>query len=128
VDDAARGHVLAMEKGRPGEAYILAGPAHTLVDVFQAAERVTGMPAPRRHVAPVVLKSAAALLGAVNTVLPVPPSIHPEVLRAGSGVTYLGDDAKARRELGYDPRPLEAGLRETLEYEKAQLGSGGSIR
>jgi nucleoside-diphosphate-sugar epimerase len=34
-----------------------------------------------------------------------------------AGVSYLGDNAKARRELGYEPRSLEAGLRITLEHE-----------
>jgi len=43
-------------------------------------------------------------------------------LRVTSGVTYLGDNAKARRELGFDPRPLEVGLRETLLHEMHLLG------
>jgi len=43
-------------------------------------------------------------------------------LRVGAGVTYLGSNAKARRVLGYEPRPLEAGLRETLAYEMRLLG------
>jgi len=42
-------------------------------------------------------------------------------------VTYLGDNAKAKRELGYTVRPLEEGLRETLEHEMKLLreGDGG---
>jgi len=43
-------------------------------------------------------------------------------LRINAGVTYLGDNAKARRELGYDPRPLDEGLPPTLLDEMALLG------
>ncbi len=44
-------------------------------------------------------------------------------MRTSAGVTYIGDNAKARRELGFDPRPLEAGLRETLAFELARTGA-----
>ena len=45
-----------------------------------------------------------------------------ESLRVLAGVTYLGSNAKARRELGYAPRPLKEGLRETLAHEMSLLG------
>jgi len=51
----------------------------------------------------------------------VPDTMSAEYLRVSAGATYLGSNAKARRELGYNPRPLEDGLRETLEYELARL-------
>jgi len=44
------------------------------------------------------------------------------MLRASAGVTYLGDNSKAKRELGYSPRSLEDGLRETLMYDLDRLG------
>lgn len=47
----------------------------------------------------------------------MPPRYTYEGLIVTAGVTYLGDNAKARRELGYEPRSLEAGLRITLEHE-----------
>jgi len=47
VEDTARGHILALEKGKPGQCYILAGPPHTLVEARPIAERLTGIPAPR---------------------------------------------------------------------------------
>lgn len=46
-----------------------------------------------------------------GTAVPLPASCRAESLRVSAGTTYLGDDAKAHRELGYDPRPLEEGLR-----------------
>ena len=41
-------------------------------------------------------------------------------------MTYLGNNAKARRELGFDPRALEDGLRETLQHEMRLLGIGSA--
>ena len=49
VDDIARGHILAMEKGKPGENYIIAGPEARVVEVLALAEKITGVPAPRLH-------------------------------------------------------------------------------
>src|SRR5213594_766424 len=109
VEDTARGHLLAMEKGSVGQAYILAGWPHTLIDAFSLAERITGIPAPRFHASPVLLRAMAAMS-------------RSERLRVAAGVTYLGSNAKARRELGFAPRPLEEGLRETLRHEMRLLG------
>ena len=52
----------------------------------------------------------------------LPPELTPEGLRVLAGVTYFGSNAKARRELGYTPRSLEEGLRETLAQEMRNLG------
>jgi hypothetical protein len=55
--------------------------------------------------------------------LPVmPETYHPETLRMLAGVTYIGTSKKAQRELGFYARPLEEGLRETMEHEMQQLG------
>src|SRR5262249_23151234 len=122
VDDIARGHVRAMEGGRVGESYIICGPAHTLVDALNIAEGITGVPAPRIHVPPTLMQALAGLLGVVVRVVPVPAEYSAEYLRVNAGVTYLGNNAKARRELGYDPRPLRDGLAETLQHELELLG------
>ena len=124
VEDVARGHVLAMERGRVGEGYNVNGPAHTLVEAFELAERITGIPAPRLRVPPGVLRGAAALTERLERLgrLPLPEAYTAEGLRVVAGVTYLGDNRKAQRELGYNPRSLEEGLRETLLHEMRLLG------
>jgi nucleoside-diphosphate-sugar epimerase len=122
VDDAVDGHLLAMERGRPGESYIIAGPPATLRHAFEIAERITGIKAPRLHPGPRTLRAAAALMSVVEKLIPVPDAYTAEGLRVIAGVTYLGDNAKARSELAFDPRPLEEGLHETLEHEMALLG------
>ena len=124
VDDTAHAHILAMEKGRAGDSYIVAGPAHTLVEAFQVAERITGVPAPRVIVPPAILRGAAALTGMVERFvrLPLPETYTAEGLRVTAGTTYIGSNEKARRELGFSPRPLEDGLRETLLHEMQLMG------
>ncbi|MDQ2718112.1 MAG: NAD-dependent epimerase/dehydratase family protein [Chloroflexota bacterium] len=122
VDDIARGHILAMEKGNAGEQYIIAGPTHTLVEAMHLAEKITGVPAPRMQVPPFMMKTMAATMGVVEKVVPVPAGYSAEYLRCGAGVTYIGDNAKARRELDYNPRSLEDGLTGTLHSEMHLLG------
>ncbi len=122
VDDVARGHILAMEKGRTGESYIIAGSPYLFVEMLELAEEITGIPAPRLRVAPGLMTAAAAVMSVVEKLVPVSGNYTAEGLRTIAGVTYLGDDAKARRELGYEPRSLREGLSETLQHEMCLLG------
>jgi nucleoside-diphosphate-sugar epimerase len=117
VEDAARGHRLAMERGRPGEAYIIAGPSHTLEEAFDLAAKITGIPAPRFRASPALMKTLATLMGIMGTLISLPPTYTAEALRVSAGSTYLGDNSKAHSELGFQPRPLEEGLLQTLRYE-----------
>jgi nucleoside-diphosphate-sugar epimerase len=122
VDDIARGHILAMEKGKTGESYIIAGQPSTLEDALLLAERSTGVPAPRMRATPSLLKALAGVMSVVEKVVQVPDDYSAEYLRISAGLTYLGNNAKARRELGYNPRPLKEGLAETLYHEMRLLG------
>lgn len=122
VDDTAQGHILAMERGRPGESYIIGGPPHTLIEVFALAERITGIPAPRIHPTPGMMRMMSNVMGPLGKIVPLPENLSAERLRVMAGVTYLGSSAKAQHELGFAARPLEEGLRETLLYEMQRLG------
>lgn len=115
VEDTARGHLLAMERGRNAESYIIAGPQHTLADAFAFASRVTGIQPPR-PIPAAILRSAASVLDLVG--------LDAEALRVLGGATYLGTSAKAQAELGFTARPLEQGLREVLPGEM----TGGNAR
>jgi nucleoside-diphosphate-sugar epimerase len=128
VDDIARGHLLAMERGRPGESYIIAGPPHTLTEAFDLAAELTGVSAPRLRLPPPAMRAAARLMGLVERVAPVPPDYTAEYLRVNAGTTYIGDNAKARRVLGYAPRPLREGLAETLAQEMRLLGMPSDMK
>jgi hypothetical protein len=69
-----------------------------------------------------MLKASAALMSVAEKLVPVPAMYTSEYLRINAGVTYLGDNAKAWRELGYNPRSLDEGLPPTLLHEMALLG------
>jgi len=123
VDDVARGHILAMDKGQVGESYIIAGTCHKVTEFFEMAEAITGIPAPRLRASPGMMRATAGLMGLIEKVAPLPEQYTSEYLRVNGGTTYMGDNSKARRELGYDPRPLREGLELTLRHEQELLKS-----
>jgi nucleoside-diphosphate-sugar epimerase len=121
IEDTARAHLQAMEQGRPGQSYIIAGPAHTLQDAITLAAGLSGRPAPF-GLPPAVLKGAATAARVIEAVAPLPASWSSETLAVLAGVTYLGTSDKARRELGFQPRPLPEGMRHLVEHEMRLLG------
>ncbi len=121
VDDIARGHIQAMEVGVAGQNYLVCGPTHTFIEALEIASQITGKPLPALRVAPAMLKAMASLMGLVEKLIPLPETYTYEGLRVIAGTTYIGDNRKARRELGFNPRPLEEGMRETLEHEMKLL-------
>lgn len=121
VEDVARGHIQAMELGRPGESYILGGECRLWTEVLAIAEEITGVKPPRIALPPTLARLSSILLKPVAAILPLPQMYHPETLRIAAGTTYFGDDAKARREIGWNPRPLSVGLAQTLQAERAAL-------
>jgi nucleoside-diphosphate-sugar epimerase len=102
VDDVADGVVRAVDRGRAGESYVLGGEIARLDDAYRAVADVTGRPVPSLEIPPVLLRAAARLV----------PSLR-EVVASADGVTFWASDAKARRELGTDPRALVVGMRDT---------------
>ena len=120
VDDICTAHILAMEKAAPGSTYIISGPSHTLVEAMQTAARITGKKMPM-VVPPWMLRTTGFFSSIAEIFMTLPEMYSSEAMRVQAGVTYLGNNAKARRELGYNPRPLEQGLRETLTYELEKM-------
>jgi nucleoside-diphosphate-sugar epimerase len=122
VEDVAQAHILAMEKGNTGESYIIAGPVHTIAEALDTAQTITGIPASRIRLPGAMIKATAALSGVMEKVFTLPETYRSEVLRSSGGVSYIGDNRKARQQLGYNPRSLREGLMTTLAYEMAKLG------
>jgi len=119
VEDTAHGHILAMEKGVPGETYIIAGEPGTYQEAFQLASHITGKPAPMM-VPYQIFKVLSVFARPFDGILP--ETYTSEGLRVVGGPTYWGDNSKARRFLGYEPRPLTEGLESTLRHEMDLLG------
>ncbi len=112
VDDIAVGHLLAMEKGKSGQAYMLAGEqtnAHALMSMvadLSGGRRPMDVPKP-------MLSLMATAAGFIGRAVPLPPGYSAEAMRA-SQASYLGTSAKAERELGWTYRPLAVGIPETI--------------
>jgi dihydroflavonol-4-reductase len=115
-DDVADGIILALDRGRPGEQYVLGGEISTMGGLIDTVARVTGKRAPRITIPAVMIKATAPLGPLVGPMLGFGPNLG-EIIRAADRVTYWAKDDKARQELGYSPRPLEQGLRDTLLAE-----------
>ncbi|MFN8500002.1 MAG: NAD-dependent epimerase/dehydratase family protein [Anaerolineae bacterium] len=121
VEDTAQGHLLAMEKGKVGESYMICGDPHTLVEALDLAETVTGIPRPA-SVPPMLLRTMSGVMRVVEKGITPPEQFSAENLRVIAGATYIGSNARAKRELGFAPRPLEEGLPEMLRHEMGLLG------
>lgn len=120
IEDIARGHLLAMDKGEPGRTYFLTGPIHSLAEAFAIAEGVTGIKAPRFQASPALLRVLSSTASVLERIVRLPSGASSEALRVLAGVTYLGSAARAEQELGWHARSLEDGLRETLQLEREQ--------
>jgi nucleoside-diphosphate-sugar epimerase len=114
VDDVAEGIILAFEKGRIGESYILAGERATMKDLVQTTARITGRREPRREMPTAVMRMSAPLGPVIGPLMGFPPNFR-ELISVSDGVSYWMTDEKARGELGFAPRGLEEGLRDTLQ-------------
>ncbi|VVB10556.1 unnamed protein product [Arabis nemorensis] len=118
VDDVVEGHIAAMEKGRLGERYLLAGENASFKLVFDMAALITGTKKPSFSIPLWVIEAygwLSVLISRVTGKLPVisPPSVN--VLR--HQWSYSCD--KAKLELGYNPRSLREGLEEMLTWLKS---------
>jgi nucleoside-diphosphate-sugar epimerase len=114
VDDIAGGILLALDKGRAGETYVLSGPVTTMREAVETVAAVSGRKAPK-HAMPVWLMKAMTPIGPlVGKLFGQPPNLR-ELISSADGVTFWASHEKASRELGYAPRGMEEGWRQTLE-------------
>jgi nucleoside-diphosphate-sugar epimerase len=113
VDDLAEGIVLALDKGRVGETYILGGEEATMRQLVTAVAELSGRKPPKRALPTPLIKTGIPFGPLVGKLMGFPPNLA-ELIRTSDGVRIRVTDAKARSELGYSPRPLREGLRATL--------------
>jgi nucleoside-diphosphate-sugar epimerase len=112
VDDVVQGILLAHDKGRVGESYVLGGEMARTEDLIRKAAVLSGRKPPRGHVPTALVRAAIPMGRLLGPAFGLGPNMR-EAVRAAKS-TYWATDEKARRELGYDPRDLETGLTQTL--------------
>ncbi len=115
VDDVAEGHILAAEKGRLGECYILAGPAVPIGEMVDFWAQLTGKRPPVARIPARAARRLAPLAGRAQSALSLPQAFSGELMRT-MGASYAARSDKARVELGWRPRPIQAGMLETFEW------------
>jgi nucleoside-diphosphate-sugar epimerase len=114
VEDVADGILLAHDRGEIGESYVLAGERTTMGDIVDRTAQIAGRRPPRMTMPSMLIRASAPLGPLVGPALGFPPNLR-ELVSASDGVTYWARDDKARRELGFQPRDMDTGLRQTLE-------------
>jgi dihydroflavonol-4-reductase len=119
VIDCADGHLLAMEKGVPGERYILGSENLTLKQILDKLAAITGLPSPSIRMPYAV----AYATGVVDTLVTGKlrqrePRVTLDSVRMGRKKMFV-TSAKAERELGWSPAPVDAALRRAVDWFRA---------
>jgi len=115
VRDVARGHVLALEKGRIGEKYILGNRDMSLLEIFRALSEITGLPAPRVKLPHWIPMLWAALDTGWSRALGKVPDVPLEAVRLSRYKMYF-DASKAVSELGMPQSSVEDALRRAVQW------------
>jgi dihydroflavonol-4-reductase len=115
VVDVARGHLLAAQRGRVGEKYILGCQNLSLTEIFRMLERATGIPAPRVRVPYALIYLVALVNEGVARATGRPPRVPLTGVRMARKHMYFSA-AKAVRELGLPQTPAEQALRDAVDW------------
>ena len=120
VRDVAQGHLLAEEKGRPGEKYILGHRNLSLSEIFQLLAEITGKPAPRVRLPyrPILALSYLDEFWATH-VSGKPPRMPVAAIKMAKKFMYF-DSAKAIRELGLPQTPVRQALQDAVAWFEEQ--------
>jgi dihydroflavonol-4-reductase len=118
VRDVAKGHLLAAERGEQGERYLLTGRNFTLQRLFADLSRIAGVPPPALRMHGRLVVAGVEVMEFVGFRL---PTSSDEVKSGTQWFTYRND--KAREQLGWEPRPHEETLEDTVRWQLDELGN-----
>jgi dihydroflavonol-4-reductase len=119
VDECARGHLAALEKGRRGGRYILGGENLTLKQILDKLAAITGLPSPSVRV-PYILALATGVVDEIVTgrIRGREPRATIDAVRMGRKKMFVSS-AKAERELGWKVVPVDEALRRAADWFRA---------
>jgi dihydroflavonol-4-reductase len=115
IDDAARAMILAADKGRVGERYLISEKMITNADVARIAAEAAGVPSPTKSIALPVSYAMAALGSAKARLKGTDEQLSLDSLRLMRAEAPV-DCSKAKRELDWQPRPVEESIREAAKF------------
>jgi len=116
VEDVALGHLLAAERGRVGERYILGGENLTMRQLLTLLAEITGLPAPRVRLPYHPILALSYVNAAICALLPGrTPRMTPEAIRMSRHYMFF-DPGKAVKELGLPQTPAREALRKAVEW------------
>jgi nucleoside-diphosphate-sugar epimerase len=115
VDDVAEGHILAAEKGRIGESYVMGYQPLTLGQFADLWAKVSGHPKVRVKIPSAFVRPSWPVMALLEKVIPLPAALSGEAIRS-VGTTWIVNCKKAQDELGWNPRPVEEGLKLTFDW------------
>ena len=127
VEDIAAGHLLAAEKGRIGERYLLGGRNMTLKEILDALAAITGKRSPRVRLPHAIAIAAAHANEWYARLTGREPQIPVEGAKMSRYRMFVASD-KAARELGYSARPVEAALERAVRWYEERGYVRGSAK
>jgi len=118
VEDCATGHLLAAEKGKIGERYLLGAENLALKQVLDELEKITGLPAPRLKIPHGLALGAAYVETAFSRLVGREPQIPVEGVKIARHLMFV-DCSRGQRELGFRPGPVAAALERAVRWYEA---------
>ena len=115
VDDVAEGHLLALERGRIGQSYVLGGADVSLKEMLGAIAEITGRKAPWFRMPRLPLYPLAHMAEAVASITGKEPFLTTDALKMAKYHMFFSS-AKAARDLGYTYRPYRQGLADAIAW------------
>lgn len=115
VKDVAQGHLLAADRGQPGEKYILGGENLTLKQIFDTLAELSGHPSPRVRLPHAVPYAVAAVSTGLSRFTHKPPMVSLESVRMARKLMFFST-RKAEEKLGYRSGPTRIALRRAVDW------------
>ncbi|MBI3207847.1 MAG: NAD-dependent epimerase/dehydratase family protein [Candidatus Solibacter usitatus] len=118
VRDTAKGHLLAAERGKPGERYILGCRNMTLREILEGLGQISGIPAPQVRIPYAVAYAAGVCSTGWASLTGSEPRVPLEGVRMARKKMFVSSE-KAKRDLGFEPAPVEGALQRAVDWFRA---------
>lgn len=115
VNEVAKAHISAAEKGQSGENYILGGPYASILELVNEMQRQLDIAISKRALSPILLRAIEPFYGLQGFITRKEPTLTPDKVRLLLK-SFEADDSKAQRELGYRHKTISEIVRETLAW------------